>query len=69
MTNAEFGKRIGVTESYASYIRRGERKPSANVLVELIDAFDFDARELMRAYRAGGDALRVFFDRHTPLID
>lgn len=53
VTNRAFGSAIGVTESYASYLRNGERKPSGDLLVAIIQKYELDPLAAMIAYVAG----------------
>lgn len=68
MTNAEFAERVGITESYASYLRAGKRSPGASVLSDLIEGLELDAVGLMRAYRAGPETLSKFLELNTPRV-
>lgn len=72
MTHAEVGKALGVTESYASYLRNGKRSPSAPVLSRIVEVFRLDERQtfdLMKAYGKGPSALAVYLDQILPLIE
>lgn len=65
MTNPEFAARIGVTESYASYLRNGQRRPSGMLLVKIIGAFDLDADAAMKAYQEGGKQFGTYLRDHV----
>jgi transcriptional regulator with XRE-family HTH domain len=72
MTHAELGQKLGVTESYASYLRAGKRMPSAEVLSRMIEVFNFDERTtygLMKAYREGSESLRAYLEKALPRVD
>jgi hypothetical protein len=60
MTNGAFGDAIGVTNSYASYMRNGHRKPSAELLIKIILTFELEPVPAMRAYQEGTEAFGVF---------
>lgn len=69
MTNAELGQRLGVTESYASYLRNGRRMPSGSLLAKMVEKFGMDGTGLLRAYRAGPEALATYLRDHLPRVD
>lgn len=60
MTNKDFAERIGVTDSYASYLRNGQRLPSGDLLVKIILVFELDPLRAMNAYQEGGSAFGLF---------
>lgn len=60
MTNRAFGDAIGVTNSYASYMRNGHRLPSADLLITIILTFELEPVPAMRAYQEGTEAFGVF---------
>lgn len=60
MTNKEFAERVDVTDSYASYLRNGQRMPSGDLLVRIILTFELDPFSAMNAYQEGGDAFGAF---------
>lgn len=71
MTNPQFAERVGVTESYASYLRNGQRRPSGRLLVAIIGAFNLDPAAAMKAYQEGGTAFGTYlrdqvFSREAP---
>lgn len=54
MTNEEFGLRVGCSESMASRLRSGDRRPGADLRDRIIKAFGYDKdldtlREVMDA--------------------
>lgn len=60
ITNEEFGLRVGCSESMASRLRSGDRRPGADLRDRIIKAFGFDRdldtlREVMDA-SASADA-------------
>lgn len=69
MTNRQFAAEIGVTESYASYIRAGKRLPGAAALVEIITVFELDANEVVHAYREGPKALAEYLSHKVPRVE
>jgi len=72
MTHAEVGTALGVTESYASYLRNGKRMPSAPVLSRMVRVFHLDEHQtygLMKAYDQGPSALAVYLEKVIPLIE
>lgn len=69
MTNAELGRKLGVTESYASYLRNGRRMPSGTVLSKLVAELGMDGTELLRAYRSGPEAMATYLRDHLPRVD
>jgi transcriptional regulator with XRE-family HTH domain len=71
MTNEEFGDRVGITDSYASYLRNGRRMPSAHLLMRIIRAFQLDPITTWNAYEKGSDEFskylrREIFDKKEP---
>jgi transcriptional regulator with XRE-family HTH domain len=72
MTHAEVGRALGVTESYASYLRNGKRMPSAPVLSRIVIRFNLDEQQtyaLMKAYTAGAKELSVYLESVFPLVE
>lgn len=51
ITNFEFGQRIGCSESMASRIRAGKRRPSADKRDAIVREFGLDPLDVMEAYR------------------
>lgn len=71
MTHAEVGTALGVTESYASYLRNGKRMPSAPVLSRMVEAFDLNKDQvyaLMKAYSQGPAELARYLDTVIPEV-
>ena len=66
MTNEDFAEQLGITESYASYLRTGGRKPSAAVLVKLSTIFHLDANALMDAYQRDHGNMARYLGEHFP---
>lgn len=60
MTNREFGDAVGITGSYASYIRNGHRLPATDVMIKIILTFELEPVPAMRAYQEGGEAFGKF---------
>lgn len=60
MTNEEFGAAIGVSDSYASYLRSGQRSPSGKLLVTIIFAFDLPRDETLKTYQEGPAAFGLY---------
>lgn len=56
MTNRAFGEAIGVTDSYASYLRNGQKLPSAVTLIHIVFKFKLDPIPVMTAYLGGKEA-------------
>jgi transcriptional regulator with XRE-family HTH domain len=72
MTHAEVGTALGVTESYASYLRNGKRMPSAPVLSRMVETFHLDKDQvygLMKAYGHGPSELSLYLETVIPLIE
>ncbi len=65
MTNEDFAERVGVTESYASYLRNGQRRPSGDLLVKIILAFELDPVAAMKAYQEGGTEFGTYLRDHV----
>jgi len=63
LTNQDFASRVGITDSYASYLKNGQRLPSGDVLVKIIQEFELDAYAAMDAYREGGAVFGAFLRR------
>lgn len=60
MTNKEFGDAVGITGSYASYIRNGQKLPATKILINIILHFELEPVPAMRAYQEGGEAFGKF---------
>jgi transcriptional regulator with XRE-family HTH domain len=63
----EFARRVGISESMASRLRKGDRLPSNALLKRIIDEFSLDLREALDAFALGRIAFgaylrRVIFD-------
>lgn len=65
MTNKAFASEIGVTDSYASYLRNGQRLPSGDLLVKIILTFDLPRDPAMNAYREGATAFGKFLQERV----
>lgn len=55
VTNGEFGRKVGVSESMASRIRSGQRLPSAAVLHKIHTEYGIPLDSLMRARDTGAE--------------
>lgn len=66
VSNAEFGRAVGVHFTTASRYRNGERVPSTRAALKIAEVYDIDPGELLRAIRSGHDSfghlmrMRVF---------
>ena len=60
VTNEQVADRIGVTDSYVSYLRNGKRKPSGDVLVNLILEFKLDPVAAIDAFHKGEEDFGKF---------
>lgn len=72
MTNGEFGQKIGVTDSYASYLRNGKKLPAGEVLARIIRLFNLDAdttKRALQAYEDGKDAFGAFLRDEVFMVD
>lgn len=65
LTHREFGRRIGVSESMASRLRRGHRLPSVRTVRRIQREFGIPYDELHRACELGGPAFGQLLDRYT----
>lgn len=65
MTNAEFGRRIGVHFTTASRMRRGQRRPSVAVMLKIGTEFGIPDNELMRAHVKGASHFARLLRRYT----
>lgn len=65
MTNEDFAAKVGVTDSYASYLRNGKRLPSGDLLVTIIMKFELDPIPAMKAYQDGSDAFGTYLRDHV----
>lgn len=54
MTNEEVGKRIGLTYSAVSRLRRGERLPSIEVMVAVSREFGWDVADQVKVRTSQG---------------
>lgn len=53
MTQAEFGRRIGVAQSYLSALEHGEKEPGAAVLFAISREFDISVDWLLTGQQHG----------------
>jgi transcriptional regulator with XRE-family HTH domain len=71
ISNADFGKRIGVTHSMASRIRNGQRLPSTARIAAIHREFEIPLDQLIGAAEKGPTAfsqlMREKFDGPEPL--
>ena len=54
LTQAAMAERLGISPSYLALIERNRRPLSASVMLQLVEAFDFDPRSLSQAEATGG---------------
>jgi transcriptional regulator with XRE-family HTH domain len=52
MTQAQFARRIGVTQSYLSALEHGEKEPGSAVLLAISNAFDKSVDWLLTGKKA-----------------
>ncbi len=71
LTQAAMAARIGISASYLNLLERNQRPLSARVIVQIVDAFDFDPRGLREDEAIGGiDGLaRRFADERFAEFD
>lgn len=60
VSNAEFGRAVGVHFTTASRLRNGERLPSTRVASRIIRVYGLDPGETLNAIAAGGTAFGHF---------
>lgn len=65
MTNAQFGRRIGVTHSMASRIRSGARLPSIDVMDAIGREFGISWDALLNARRRGNQAFSALIRKRV----
>lgn len=61
LTNEEFGRRVGCSESMASRLRGGHRRPGADLRDAIVREFQLDPAQVMEAYESAeqfGEFLR-----------
>jgi transcriptional regulator with XRE-family HTH domain len=74
LSNSEFAEKVGITSSYASYLRNGGRLPSLLVFIRIIREFPtLNPVEMMRAVEKGPDEFaralrRNIFDSDDDLV-
>lgn len=56
VSNAQFGRDVGVHFTTASRYRNGDRVPSTTVALKIADCYDLDPGEMLRAISAGREA-------------
>ncbi len=54
LTQSAMAARLGISASYLNLIERNQRPLSANVIIKIVDAFDFDPRSLREDESIGG---------------
>jgi transcriptional regulator with XRE-family HTH domain len=59
LSQAQLAAALGVDRSFISFIERGERPPSADVLDRLCDVLGFTAEERSEALRLAAEAARA----------
>lgn len=72
MTNEQFGGRVGCSESMASRLRSGKRRPGTELLFAIVTEFDLDREATEKAFLAGKEAFGRYlcanvFDVKTPV--
>lgn len=53
VSNAAFGRAVGVHFTTASRYRNGERVPSTGVALKIAESYDLDPGDVLRAIRSG----------------
>ena len=73
VSNAEFGRAVGVHFTTASRYRNGERVPSTGVAMRIADAYGLDPGEVLRAivdgHEAFGHYVRMNIFGPEPAVD
>jgi transcriptional regulator with XRE-family HTH domain len=59
LSQAQLATMLGVDRSFISFIERGERPPSADVLDRLCDVLGFTPEQRSEALRLAGEASRA----------
>lgn len=49
LSNSEIGARLGISPSFASYLRNGQRQPSPSTLTAIAEEFGGDLKALVAA--------------------
>lgn len=65
VTNKSFAEKVGCTESYASYLRNGNRLPSGSILSTIILTYKLPPVAAMTAYLNGKQAFGDFLETHV----
>jgi len=60
VSNAEFGRAVGVHFTTASRYRNGDRVPSTGVALKIAEAYDLDPGDVLRAIRDGRECFGHF---------
>lgn len=61
MTNEEFGLRVDCSESMASRLRSGQRRPGTDLRERIMKAFDFDKDlETLKAFNEAASDATLF---------
>jgi len=73
VSNASFGKAIGVHFTTASRYRNGERVPSIDVARKIVQAYDLDLNEMTEAMAGGRETFGHYIRMHVfgpePAVD
>lgn len=66
LSNADFGRRVGIHYTHASRLRNGQRLPSVSVLSSVQDAFQLNDKETSEMLEAARDpeAFGRWIDEH-----
>lgn len=64
VSNAEFGRAVGVHFTTASRYRTGDRVPSTSIALAIVKAYGVDAKELLQAVKDGPSAFGHFLRMH-----
>lgn len=60
MTNEQFGGRVGCSESMASRLRAGKRRPGTELLFAIMQEFDLDREATERAFLGGAESFGAY---------
>lgn len=64
-TNREVATELGISESMASRLRTGDRRPSGSLFIRIINKYDLDAGEALRAMDGGDVKLAAYLRQHV----
>jgi len=60
VSNAQFGRAVGVHFTTASRYRNGDRVPSTGVALKIAESYNLDPGDILRAISAGREAFGHF---------